>query len=240
MGFEKVVDSSVEGGYIYKTVKGKTLTEEQIANFVDNRILTDPKLRQQLMIDSHYKYRGVSDEDLLKNYKEAVKPVLDNMDMQITEVDYQIKNTNPDDAEKLQLLNQKKANISKKKEFAEAQANGQGFNRDSFLYNNHVNNLTESYKKTFGYAAITDIDFNDDFLDAATKGSKSGTAGAGGGTAKSTEVAKTSKTIKKPASATKAGKVATATATAAAALMAQPVVLDGRHFSTNHVQICFQ
>jgi hypothetical protein len=181
MGFEKVVDSSVEGGYIYKTVKGKTLTEEQIANFVDNRILTDPKLRQQLMIDSHYKYRGVSDEDLLKNYKEAVKPVLDNMDMQITEVDYQIKNTNPDDAEKLQLLNQKKANISKKKEFAEAQANGQGFNRDSFLYNNHVNNLTESYKKTFGYAAITDIDFNDDFLDAATKGSKSSSTGTGGG-----------------------------------------------------------
>jgi hypothetical protein len=182
MGFEKVVDSSVEGGYIYKTVKGKTLTEEQIANFVDNRILTDPKLKQQLVIDSYYKYRGVSDEDLLKNYKEAVKPVLDNMDMQITEVDYQIKNTNPDDAEKLQLLNQKKASISKKKEFAEAQANGQGFNRDSFLYNNHVNNLTESYKKTFGYAAITDIDFNDDFLDAATKGSKSGTAGVGGGT----------------------------------------------------------
>lgn len=181
MGFEKVVDSSVEGGYIYKTVKGKTLTEEQIANFVDNRILTDPKLKQQLVIDSYYKYRGVSDEDLLKNYKEAVKPVLDNMDMQITEVDYQIKNTNPDDAEKLQLLNQKKANISKKKEFAEAQANGEGFNRDSFLYNNHVNNLTESYKKTFGYSDITDIDFNDDFLDAATKGSKSSSTGTGGG-----------------------------------------------------------
>lgn len=33
---------------------------------------------------------------------------------------------------------------------------------------------------------------------------------------------------------------ATIAATAAAALMAQPVVLDGRHFSTNHVQICFQ
>ena len=181
MGFEKVVDSSVEGGYIYKTVKGKTLTEEQIANFVDNRILTDPKLKQQLVIDSFYKYRGVSDEDLLKNYKEAVKPVLDNMDMQITEVDYQIKNTNPDDAEKLQLLNQKKSSISKKKEFAEAQANGQGFNRDSFLYNNHVNNLTESYKKTFGYAAITDIDFNDDFLDAANKKSGTGTTGAAGG-----------------------------------------------------------
>lgn len=178
MGFEKVVDSSVEGGYIYKTVKGKTLSEEQIANFVENRIATDSNLRQQLMIDSHYKYRGVSNEDLLKNYKEAVKPVLSNMDMLITEVDYQIKNTNPDDAEKLQILNQKKATLSNKRQLAESQANGEGFNRDSFLFNNHVNNLTESYKKTFGYAAITDIDFNDDFLDAATKGTKSGTTGA--------------------------------------------------------------
>ena len=173
MGFEKVVDSSVEGGYIYKTVKGKTLTEEQIANFVENRIATDSNLRQQLMIDSHYKYRGVSDENLLKNYKEAVKPVLSNMDMIITEVDYQIKNTNPDDAEKLQLLNQKKATLTSKRQIAESQANGEGYNRDSFLFNNHVNNLTESYKKTFGYAAITDIDFNDDFLDAANKGTKS-------------------------------------------------------------------
>jgi hypothetical protein len=180
MGFEKVVDSSVEGGYIYKTVKGKTLSEEQIANFVENRIATDSNLRQQLMIDSHYKYRGVSNEDLLKNYKEAVKPILSNMDMLITEVDYQIKNTNPDDAEKLQTLNQKKATLSNKRQLAESQANGEGFNRDSFLFNNHVNNLTESYKKTFGYAAITDIDFNDDFLNAANKGSKS-VAGVGGG-----------------------------------------------------------
>lgn len=182
MGFEKVVDSSVEGGYIYKTVKGKTLTEEQIANFVENRIATDSNLRQQLMIDSYYKYRGVSDEALLQNYKEAVKPVIANMDMQITEVDYQIKNTNPDDVDKLEILNQKKATISKKKEFAESQLKGEGFNRDTFLYNNHVNNLTESYKKTFGYAAVTDIEFNDDFLDAATKGSKSGASAVGGGT----------------------------------------------------------
>lgn len=181
MGFEKVVDSSVEGGYIYKTVKGKTLTEEQIANFVENRIVTDSNLRQQLMIDSHYKYRGVSDEALLENYKESVKPVLANMDMQITEVDYQIKNTNPDDVDRLEILNQKKATISKKKEFAESQLKGEGFNRDSFLFNNHVNNLTESYKKTFGYAAVTDIDFNDDFLDAATKGSKSSSSAVGGG-----------------------------------------------------------
>jgi hypothetical protein len=181
MGFEKVVDSSIEGGYIYKTVKGKTLTEEQIANFVENRIATDSNLRQQLMIDSHYKYRGVSDENLLKNYKEAVKPVLSNMDMIITEVDYQIKNTNPDDAEKLQLLNQKKATLTSKRQIAESQANGEGYNRDSFLFNNHVNNLTESYKKTFGYAAITDIDFNDDFLDAANKGTKSESGVKSGG-----------------------------------------------------------
>lgn len=180
MGFEKVVDSSVEGGYIYKTVKGKTLSEEQISNFVENRIATDSNLKQQLMIDSHYKYRGVSDEALLSNYKEVVKPVLDNMNMQMTEIDYQIKNTNPDNAERLQILNQKKATITKKKEFTEAQANGQGYNRDSFLFNNYVNNLTESYKKTYSYSAITDIDFNDMFLDAANKKDGTGTSGAGG------------------------------------------------------------
>ena len=55
MGFERVVDTNVEGGFIYQTIKGKKMTPEQIESFVNNRIQSDSKLKQQLMINSHYK-----------------------------------------------------------------------------------------------------------------------------------------------------------------------------------------
>lgn len=180
MGFERVVDTSVEGGYIYQTVKGKKMTPEQIESYVSNRIQSDSNLKQQLMINSHYKYRGVTDDALIKDYQEKSQPILNRYDTTIQSIDSEIKNTNPDDKTKIEALNQKKVYVSQQKQFFESQLDPQNFNRDSFLFRNETQNLVESYKKTFGYSEITDIE-NDNFY-KATKAGSTGT-GIGVGTA---------------------------------------------------------
>lgn len=180
MGFERVVDTSVEGGFIYQTVKGKKMTPEQIESFVNNRIQSDSRLKQQLMINSHYKYRGVSDDDLIKDYQEKAQPILNKYDTTMSSIDTEIKNTNPDDKAKIEALNQKKVYVSQQKQFFESQLDPKNFNRDSFLYRNETQNLIESYKKTFGYSEITDIE-NDNFY-KSVKGAGKGT-GVGAGTA---------------------------------------------------------
>ena len=179
-GFERIFDSSVQGGYIYQTIKGKRVSPEEIESFVNNRVQSDPKLKQQLMINSHYKYRGVSDEELLKDYQEKAKPILDRYDVTISSIDTEIKNTNPDNSERLKKLNDKKAYTSQQREFFESQIDPKNFNRDSFLYKNETQNLVESYKKTFSYSAETDIE-NDNFY-KSVKGAGKGT-GTGDGAA---------------------------------------------------------
>ena len=178
-GFERVVDTSVQGGYIYQTVKGKRIKPEEIDSFVNNRIKSDTKLKDQLMINAHYKYRGVPDESLLKEYQDQAKPLLNKYDVTLSSIDTDIKNTNPDDKAKLETLNQKKSYTSQQKEFFESQLDPKNFNRDSFLYKNETHNLIESYKKTFGYSEVTDIE-NDDFYKSG-KGAGTG-KGAGLGT----------------------------------------------------------
>ena len=103
-GFEKVLDSSVEGGYIFKTVKGKEITKEEISSFFDNKMASDPKLKQQFMINAHYNYRGVSDEALVKAYKDQAEPILKDFDEQIGEIDSKLKNVNPDDKAIVHIL----------------------------------------------------------------------------------------------------------------------------------------
>lgn len=179
-GFERVVDSSVQGGYVYQTIKGKRIKPEEIDDFVNNRLQADTKLKDQLMINAHYKYRGVPDESLLKEYQDQAKPLLNKYDVTLSSIDTDIKNTNPDDKDKLTTLNQKKAYASQQKEFFESQLDPKNFNRDSFLYKNETHNLIESYKKTFGYSEITDIE-NDNFYKAG-KGTGAGT-GLGTGAA---------------------------------------------------------
>lgn len=171
-GFERIFDSSVEGGYIYQTVKGKRVSPEEIENFVNNRIQTDSNLKQQLLINSHYKYRGVSDEDLVKDYQEKSKPILDRFDVTMSSIDAEIKNTNPDDADRLKKLNEKKSYISKQREFFESQLDPKNFNRDSFLFRNETQNLIESYKRTYSYSAETDIE-NDNFYKSLKDSSSS-------------------------------------------------------------------
>lgn len=190
-GFEKVLDSTTEAGYIYKTVKGKELTEEEVSNFFDSKMSSDPKLRQQFMINAHYNHRGISDADLIKAYKEQAEPILKDYDTQIGDVDSKLKNVNPDDKATADLLHRKKSELQQQKDSFSSQLDEKNFNRDTFLYGQYSNNVKRSYMKTYAYSAVTDIKYDDFLLQIAkAKGELSadgtplagGVPGTGGGT----------------------------------------------------------
>ena len=166
-GFEKVLDSSVEGGYIFQTVKGKEITKEEVSNFYDNKLASDPKLKQQFMINAHYNYRGVSDEALIKSYKEQADPILKDFDTQISDIDNKLKNVSPDDKATADYLHRQKSEMEAQKTNFSTQLDPKNFNRDSFLLDNYSRNMKKSYINTYAYSAITDIKFDDFLLDIA-------------------------------------------------------------------------
>ena len=166
-GFEKVLSSGIEGEYIYQTVKGKQLTEGEISSFFDNKIATDPKLKQQFMINSHFNYRGVSDEDIIKSYKEQSEPILKDFDTKIIDIDEKLKNVSADDKATADLLHRQKSEMQQQKIDFSSQLDPKNFNRDSFLYGNYTRNIKKSYINTYAYAAVTDINRDDFLLDIA-------------------------------------------------------------------------
>lgn len=190
-GFEKVLDSSIEGGYIFKTVKGKEITQEEVSSFFDNKMASDPKLKQQFMINAHYNYRGISDADLIKSYKEQADPILKDFDTQISDIDNKLKNVSPDDKATADYLHRQKSEMQTQKTNFSAQLDPKNFNRDSFLLDNYSRNMKKSYINTYTYSAVTDIKFDDFLLDIAkakgeiaADGTSTGTAATGlpGGT----------------------------------------------------------
>lgn len=166
-GFEKVLDSSVEGGYIYKTVKGKELTQDEVSNFFNTTVASDPKLKQQFMINSHYNYRGLSDDAIIKDYKEKSEPILKEFDSKIVDIESRLKNVNPDDKATADYLHRQKSEMLKQKDDFNSQLDPKNFNRDSFLYSQYTNSLKSSYMKTYAYSATTDIKYDDFLLDIA-------------------------------------------------------------------------
>lgn len=166
-GFEKVLDSSIEGGYIFRTVKGKEITKEEVSSFFDSKMASDPKLKQQFMINAHYNYRGISDADLIKSYKEQADPILKDFDTQISEIDNKLKNINPDDKATADYLHRQKSEMETQKTNFSAQLDPKNFNRDSFLLDNYSRNMKKSYINTYAYSAVTDIKFDDFLLDIA-------------------------------------------------------------------------
>lgn len=166
-GFEKVLSDGPEGGYIYRTVKGKQLSEQEIANFFDNQLATDPKLKQQFIINSHYNYRGLSDADIIKAYKEQADPILKDFDTKITSIDEKLKNVSADDKATADLLHREKSQMQQQKSDFSSQLDTKNFNRDSFLYGNYVRDIKKSYINTYAYSAITDVTRDDFLLDLA-------------------------------------------------------------------------
>jgi hypothetical protein len=178
-GFEKVLSESIEGGYIYKTVKGKELTPQEISNFFDNKIATDPKLKQQFMVNSHYNHRGVSDADIIKSYREQSEPILKEFDTQITDIDEKLKNVSADDKATSDLLHRQKSEMQQQKDTFNSQLDPKNFNRDSFLYGNYARSMKKSYMETYAYSAKTDVKYDDFLLKLATaKGEVGTTTGA--------------------------------------------------------------
>ena len=95
-GFEKILNQGTQD-FVFVTQKGKEVKPEEIENFVKTAISSDSRLQQQLLIDSHAKYRGLKDEQVLESYKTHVNEQVSSYDKALLELDNEAKNTNKDD-----------------------------------------------------------------------------------------------------------------------------------------------
>lgn len=162
-GFEKVLNTK-QDGYVFISEKGKEVRPEEIEAFVKSAIDSDSRLQQQLLIDSHAKYRGAKDEDVLNSYKKYVESTTSEYDNKLTEIDNKIKNTSSDKKDEILALEKAKLAITEGKKALVASTDPSKFNRDSFQYQQHLGSLTNKYVQTYSLKAVTDYELDDTYL----------------------------------------------------------------------------
>jgi hypothetical protein len=165
-GYEKLLKED-QSGYVYRTVKGKQVTEDEIAGYVKLKMSSDPRLQQQMLINSHVNNRNSSDEEVYKKYSEHVNSQVSYQDTKIQEIENQLKNVNPDDVTKKQELERKRTLFADEKNLLLSQLDPTNFNRDAVLFESYKNNLVNTYAKTFSYEDITDVKYDDFFIKLA-------------------------------------------------------------------------
>ena len=159
-GFEKILNQETQD-YVFVTQKGKEVKPEEIENFVKTAISSDSRLQQQLLIDSHAKYRGLKDEQVLESYKTHVNEQVSSYDKALLELDNEAKNTNKDDKQALLDIEKTRLALTENKKQLLSSTDPKNFNRDLVQYNEHTSKLINNYVKTYSYKEATDVEFDD-------------------------------------------------------------------------------
>ena len=159
-GFEKILNQETQD-YVFVTQKGKEVKPEEIENFVKTAISSDSRLQQQLLIDSHAKYRGLKDEQVLESYKTHVNEQVSSYDKALLELDNKAKNTNKDDKQALLGIEKDRLALTENKKQLLSSTDPKNFNRDLVQYNEHTSKLINNYVKTYSYKETTDVEFDD-------------------------------------------------------------------------------
>lgn len=159
-GFEKILNQETQD-YVFVTQKGKEVKPEEIENFVKTAISSDSRLQQQLLIDSHAKYRGLKDEQVLESYKTHVNEQVSSYDKALLELDNKAKNTNKDDKQALLDIEKTRLALTENKKQLLSSTDPKNFNRDLVQYNEHASKLINNYVKTYSYKEATDVEFDD-------------------------------------------------------------------------------
>ena len=159
-GFEKILNQETQD-YVFVTQKGKEVKPEEIENFVKTAISSDSRLQQQLLIDSHAKYRGLKDEQVLESYKTHVNEQVSSYDKALLELDNEAKNTNKDDKQALLDIEKTRLTLTENKKQLLSSTDPKNFNRDLVQYNEHTSKLINNYVKTYSYKETTDVEFDD-------------------------------------------------------------------------------
>ena len=159
-GFEKILNQETQD-YVFVTQKGKEVKPEEIENFVKTAISSDSRLQQQLLIDSHAKYRGLKDEQVLESYKTHVNEQVSSYDKALLELDNKAKNTNKDDKQALLDIEKTRLALTENKKQLLSSTDPKNFNRDLVQYNEHTSKLINNYVKTYSYKETTDVEFDD-------------------------------------------------------------------------------
>lgn len=159
-GFEKILNQETQD-FVFVTQKGKEVKPEEIENFVKTAISSDSRLQQQLLIDSHAKYRGLKDEQVLESYKTHVNEQVSSYDKALLELDNKAKNTNKDDKQALLDIEKTRLTLTENKKQLLSSTDPKNFNRDLVQYNEHTSKLINNYVKTYSYKETTDVEFDD-------------------------------------------------------------------------------
>jgi len=165
-GYEKVLSENKEG-YVYQTVKGKKVTPDEVASYVQTLIGTNPKLQQQLLINSHTQFRGATDEQVFSEYTAFAKREADTFEERIKLLDEDLKNINPDYKDQIALKQKEKTALSEQKNNILSKASLENFNRDAVQYTSYTKDLVNKYAKTYSFEDITDIKYDDFFIKLA-------------------------------------------------------------------------
>lgn len=164
IGYEKVITE--QGNTVYakgdsniRIEEREILSEDRIENFYNQKVMTDNRLRTQMMVNSNYQYRGYDDEEFMQSYVKDAENKYQEVGKQVAAVDAKIKNANPDNATlKSQLESQKQYLLSTQKHYNQAR-NPENFNREAQEFEAYSNGLLKGYKNTYATNNITDIKY---------------------------------------------------------------------------------
>lgn len=157
-GLTSFVSTENQGVY-YKDVYGKTVDPDKIKTLVAKEIENDPKIKQQLIINTTYKYKDVSDADFKEGYKNRLNGNITEYTKQAEEITAKRLNHLDDSEEAIQLDNAKNivnSNINTLKNMRDSE-----FDRDAVAYNFEVENLKKSFANLYGKKEVTRISRDD-------------------------------------------------------------------------------
>jgi hypothetical protein len=182
------------GEFIMQKATVEELTPEQIENFYNMKIQSDPKLMSQMNINADSQYAGVSDEQFKMGYVNTIKEGKVQIEAKQAALKEERKNI-PAGSARLLELDAMQEKLEDTAGMYDKEIENPNFNRQSKQLQIYSNNMLSGYKKAYASKSITAIDFDDtplkikEFqlkLDKANREKLAETTGQGVGTEFST------------------------------------------------------
>lgn len=166
----------------------KILTPEQIEAFYKTKLQSDPKLMNQMQINSDYQYGGIDDNTFKNSYKSSILTTKDNAISEIARLEKEYKNQAPGtvDVKAFNSLRDRYKSDIEGYDKELKNVDTASFNRNETQMSLYSNSLLDGYKKTYSKDDVVSIDYKDTPLEEqkfaleVSKASKEASAKASG------------------------------------------------------------
>lgn len=163
--FHEITQSNIE--FVGLEKNGKRLTREAISQFLTSRIQNDPKLIQQMKIDSWGKFGSYSDEEFTQYYKDGASNQMSQYNLATEAVETEMKSYEKDSDEYKQLESQLKYLKGKGDYFKNIVESNEPLDRDNIALGLHLENFIGSIAQTRAYDRVESTKYNTTALDVA-------------------------------------------------------------------------